>query len=101
VKQTLYYNKYAKDLKLLEEGDVVRMKPFQLGGDNVWIKGATIRCLDERSYEVESPSGILCTNHAPHLCKTNEPSTLSNFEADANITIQYTTICKSRGESQR
>ncbi|KAK2152399.1 hypothetical protein LSH36_330g10001 [Paralvinella palmiformis] len=76
VKQALYYNKHARDLKPLEEGDVVRLKPFQLCGDNVWIKGATIRRLDERSYEVESPSGTLCTNRAPHLCMTNEPSPL-------------------------
>ena len=40
--QTAQYNKGAKDLKLLEEGDVVRMKPYVLG-DKVWKKGEIIK----------------------------------------------------------
>ena len=31
MKQAFHYNKTAKDLPILHEGDTVRMKPFQLG----------------------------------------------------------------------
>lgn len=30
--QSKYYNQHTRDLSMFEEGDVVHMKPFQLGG---------------------------------------------------------------------
>ena len=38
MKQAFHYNKTAKDLPVLHEGDTVRMKPFQLG-EKKWGKG--------------------------------------------------------------
>ena len=50
--QTKYYNRNALDLPALSEGDVVRIKPFELG-DKVWKKGSVTTRLDERSYTGE------------------------------------------------
>ena len=52
-KQAHYYNRHAKDLEELEEGDVVRMRPFQLG-KKTWDKALVKKRLDERSYEIEA-----------------------------------------------
>ncbi|XP_028411113.1 uncharacterized protein K02A2.6-like [Dendronephthya gigantea] len=54
-KQAHYYNKSAKDLPTLEEGDVVRMRPFTMN-KKTWEKATVARRLDERSYEVETPA---------------------------------------------
>ena len=48
-----YYDKAAHDLQPLEEGNVVRMKPFKIG-DKVWKKAQVTQRLDERSYQVIS-----------------------------------------------
>ena len=55
MKQAFHYNKTAKDLPILHEGDTVRMKPFQLG-EKKWGKAIVNKRLDERSYEVETES---------------------------------------------
>ena len=59
--QAMYYNKGARDLSPLEEGDVVRMRPFRLG-QKVWQKATVTKQHDERSYEVESESGTYRQN---------------------------------------
>ena len=70
VKQAFHYNKTAKDLPILHEGDNVRMKPFQLG-QKKWGKVIVNKMLDERSYEVETNSGTYRRNRV-HLRKSNE-----------------------------
>lgn len=52
-RQAKYYNKRARDLSPLEEGSVVRMRPFTFG-KKVWEKAMVTKRLDERSYEVET-----------------------------------------------
>lgn len=52
--QSKYYNKHARDVPTLKVGDVVCMKPFQLGSKE-WKKGTITSKLDERSYMVETP----------------------------------------------
>jgi hypothetical protein len=71
-KQKYYYDRNAHDLPILEEGDTVRMKPFMLS-QKEWQKGQVTKRLDERSYEVTTPSGIYRRNRV-HLKKTSEPS---------------------------
>lgn len=56
MQQSKYYNQHAHDLPTLAEGNVVRMKSFQLGS-NVWKKGTVTSRLDGRSYMVETPDG--------------------------------------------
>ncbi len=50
------YNKSAKDLEILEEGDTIRLKPFRIGKKE-WEKGVVLKWLDEISYEIETRSG--------------------------------------------
>ena len=57
----MYYNEGTRDLSPLEEGDVVRMRPFGLGQE-VWQKATVTKQHDERSYEVESESGTYRRN---------------------------------------
>ena len=72
-KQTENYNRTARDLPVLEEGDVVRMKPFRLG-QKAWEKAVVQRRLDERSYEVDTPDGTYRRNRV-HLRRTREEAT--------------------------
>jgi len=46
---TKYYNKRAQNLSPLEEGAVVRMRPFRLG-KKVLEKAMVTKRLDEQSY---------------------------------------------------
>ena len=50
-----------RDLSPLEEGDVVRMRPFRLGRKE-WEKATVTKRYDERSYEVESTNGAYRRN---------------------------------------
>jgi len=52
------YNKRAKNLNPLHEGDQVRIQPVKLG-EVKWRKAVVNKRLDERSYLVETPSGEL------------------------------------------
>ena len=65
-----YYDKGAKDLNPLQEGDTVRIKPCILG-QKTWKRGTVNKRLDERSYEVETESGVLRRNRF-YLNRTNE-----------------------------
>ena len=71
--QARYYNRGAGDLDPLEAGDPARIKPWQIGKSE-WQKGFIKRRLDERSYEVQLPQGVLRRNRV-HLRKTSEPLT--------------------------
>ena len=51
-KQAKHYNNIAKDRPVLEEGDVVRIKPFR-HEQKEWEKAVVQRRLDKRSYEVD------------------------------------------------
>ena len=69
-KQATYFNKTAKDLKPLHEGDVVRMKPL-VNGQKTWQKAVVTERLDQRSYLVETPTAMYRRNRV-HLRKTAE-----------------------------
>jgi len=60
-RQAKYYNKGTRDLSPLEEGAVVRMRPFTLG-QKAWEKATVTKGYDERSYEVESEKGTYRRN---------------------------------------
>lgn len=76
--QTNQYNKGARELPSLEEGDTVRLKPYKLG-QKEWQKGIVTKRLDERSYEVETTSGTLRRNRV-HLKKTSESPPVTEAE---------------------
>jgi hypothetical protein len=70
--QAKYYNRGAVELNPVDEEDVVRIKPFRLGRKE-WEKGVVRKRLDQRSYKIETPHGILRRNRV-RLRKTNEAS---------------------------
>ena len=57
-RQARYYDRSARDLPALHEGDTMRMKPFRLG-DRSWKKAKVVERLDDRSYEVEDTEGTV------------------------------------------
>ena len=84
--QAAYYNRNAKDLVVLEEGNVVRMKPYS---PNVtWKKGVITKRLDERSYQVDTDSGTYRRNRS-HLRKTNESDPLNDaYSSTTNAKVK-------------
>ena len=79
-KQAKNYNKNAKDLPPLQQGDTVRIKPF-VKNNKEWQQGTVSRRLDERSYEVITPTSTLRRNRV-YLRKTNETATNSDEPAN-------------------
>ena len=71
-RQAYYYNRSARDLPPLKEGETVRMKPFVLGQKH-WKKAVVARRLDHRSYEVDTGGTIYRRNRA-HLRCSHEPT---------------------------
>ena len=70
--QARYYNRGACDLLPLKEGDLVRIKRWQLGKKE-WKPGSVRKRLDERSYEVQTSCGVLRRNRV-HLKKIIPPT---------------------------
>ena len=73
-RQKSYYDKHSKDLRSPEEGDVVRMKPFN---GQQWKKATVCKRLTDRSYWVETSDGGAYTRNRVHLRKTTEQPTSS------------------------
>lgn len=77
-KQAHYYNRYAKELPHVNEGDTVRMKPFELG-KHTWDKGVVSRRIDARSYEIRTDSNTTIRRNRVHLRRI--PESLENSDA--------------------
>ena len=71
-KQEMYFNRHAKDLTTLQEGDIVRLKPCRQGS-KFWQKAIVQRRLYERSYEVETDTGLILRRNRVDLRRTDEP----------------------------
>ncbi len=69
-KQAYYYDKEAKELKPLHEGDTVRVQPNK--GKSKWIQATVQRQVDVRSYEVATEDGRIFRRNRRHLRKTSE-----------------------------
>ena len=92
-RQAQYYNRGAVDLDPLRIGNVVRLKPFQLGKGE-WQKGIVRSRLDERLYEVETPHHVVRRNRV-HLRKTNESPPPSSDQAPAEVSVP---VCPQSNE---
>ena len=76
-KQQFYYNKTAKPLRPLQEGDIVRAKPYQLNTSS-WEKATVTKRLDQRSYEIETDNGVtLCRNRAQLRATHEDPTPIA------------------------
>ena len=80
-KQANYYNRDAKDLQPLEEGDIVRMRPFRLGQKS-WDRAIVKRRYDERSYEVETNRGNFRRSRADIKKTAEQDDQLAQTESD-------------------
>ena len=98
-KQAKYYNKTAHDLPVLNEGDIVRMRPY-IKGSKEWKKGVVTKRLDDRSYEVETPDYTFRRNRH-HLRKSNEcpPVPRQNSANPASAIAQPIPVDKPAGET--
>ncbi len=67
--QEHYYNKSAKELPPLQEGDVIRAQPLAQG--EKWTTPLVTRRLDERSYVIKTVTAMYQCNRV-HLRKTSE-----------------------------
>ena len=70
-RQSYYYDRNARDLEPLEEGDVVRIKPFTMN-KKTWDKATVSRRLDDRSYTVDADNGGTYRRNRVDLRKTKE-----------------------------
>ena len=99
-KQADYYNKHTRELSTLEEGDTVRLQPFKLG-QKEWTKGTVLQRLDERSYRIETPTGIVRRNRQ-HIKPTNAPTPTTTTEnLDQNqAENSREDVCRNQNENQ-
>jgi hypothetical protein len=79
-KQALYFNRGAKELQPLKDGDVVRVRP--LPGQSKWFKAQVSSQEAPRSYQVRTEDGKRYRRNRSHLYKVPE-----NFQVipDENI----------------
>ncbi|KAL6455331.1 hypothetical protein MHYP_G00362250 [Metynnis hypsauchen] len=68
-RQIKYYNRTAKDLQSLKQGDRVRVQPFE--PQTVWKPATVIRPVDHRSYEIKLENGGVLRWNRRHLRKEN------------------------------
>ena len=98
-KQADYYNKHTRELSTLEEGDTVRLQPFKLG-QKEWTKGTVLQRLDERSYRIETPTGIVRRNRQ-HIKPTNAPiptTTTENLDQNQAENSRED-VCRNQNEN--
>lgn len=73
-RKALYYERNARELLPLRNGETVRMKPFTRG-DKSWKKATVKVRLEDRSYIVENQDGTSLRRNRVLLRKTIEPLT--------------------------
>ena len=71
-KQKWYHARSAKDLKPLEKGDAMRMKPLR-PSKKEWRKALVVNRHDQRSYTVTTSDGRTYRRDRVYLRKTQEP----------------------------
>lgn len=71
-RQKEYYDKSAKPLPPLQQGDTVRIAP--LGYDKGWKRGTIAKEAGVRSYIVDKDDGTQIRRNRKHLRKVNEPA---------------------------
>ena len=73
-KESLYYNKGAKELEELRPGDKVRLRPStsQIGKKKDWTQARVEGKVDIRSYQVRTEDGRVYRRNRRHLRHTHE-----------------------------
>ena len=70
--QKTRYDVKSKDLKILKQGDVIRMK---LPGETTWTKGVCMKAIGKRSYRVKVRGSIYRRNRRQLLATNENPPT--------------------------
>jgi len=94
--QQKYFNRKAKDLPPLQEGDQVRLKPF-VKSKGEWARGTVVRKLDERSYDVQNEHGVVRRNRV-HMKLTNERPQQPNINSHGSDPKPPTIPAPSEGK---
>ena len=76
-KQARYYNRGAKQLPELKQGDVIRMRPESNNRQKSWKKGVCSKKVGPRSYEVVC-QGHLYRRNRKHLATSSEKADEEN-----------------------
>jgi len=73
-KQSIYYNKGAKELEELRPGDIVRIQPrkSQMGKSRDWTQARVEGKVDIRSYRIRTEDGRVYRRNRRHLKHTRE-----------------------------
>lgn len=71
IKKSSYYNRGAREMSKLHEGDTVRIRPF--GREKTWTKVQVEDQVDSRSYEVRTEDGRVYRRNRRHLRRSREP----------------------------
>lgn len=64
-KQAKYYNRTAKDMDMLRQGDRVRVQPFE--PHTTWRKATVMQPVDHRAYTVQLDNGGVLRRNRRHL----------------------------------
>lgn len=94
-RQEKYYNRTARDLDCLKEGDSVRVQPFD--PCKIWRPAEVIRTVSPRSYEVELESGGVLRRNRHHLRRNHGPPTPSTHTGTR--TESQTVVTAERGDN--
>ncbi|XP_060734892.1 uncharacterized protein K02A2.6-like [Tachysurus vachellii] len=84
-RQAAYYNRHAKDLSPLKQGDKVHVQP-EVHNDT-WRKATVVKPVDYRSYDVQLDSGNILRRNRRHLRRdktTVEETTVTCQSAEVN-----------------
>uniref|UniRef100_A0A8C7YWC8 Gypsy retrotransposon integrase-like protein 1 n=1 Tax=Oryzias sinensis TaxID=183150 RepID=A0A8C7YWC8_9TELE len=106
-RQCSYYNRFARDLHTLKNGDRVRVQPFE--PHTVWRPGTVGKQIDERSYEVHMDSGGVLRRNRKHLrsahglghSETTHPETVRSTSSEVDTqtctdTLSHTGNCSKQ-----
>ena len=74
IAQAIRYNRKARDVPPLQEGDTVRIKPTHLGNKQ-WIRGTVVRPATNGTYDVQTPQGNIIRRNRVHLHPATASST--------------------------
>ena len=100
MKPIKHYDKGAKDLETLPEGDTARVQPFGLG-QKTWDKAVANKRVSDRSYEIETANGSFIRNRV-HLKKTKEapPIKVQRSETESKVQRSETENKVQRSETE-
>lgn len=94
-RQEKYYNRTARDLDCLKEGDSVRVQPFE--PCRTWKTAKVLRTVSPRSYEVELETGGVLRRNRRHLRHNHSPP--SSSSQTETMTKTQTVVTAKRGDN--